>query len=738
MKKNLLLVTIIFICEVLIYSANDECSVLSCSSLNADTGKKCFLTSTGCIASPECSSFTTEETCTSNAYTIQPLTSKCAWKSGQCSKVDIPCSEYSQVKVSGVICKDLKATSPMKCYLKNANEETEACIEEGCSGANQEECEAHFPINDNGEVDNLKKCVFENNQCLTKFKECQDHESNDDCISLKASDPSTKKCILTTTNPIECKEEIIKCEGYTYTSGTTNQETECEAITSKIEISDPHLKCTWKNNQCITVKKECNDIEIVNDGETSINQDKANICISHVLDDQSKRCYIKENICKEQYKTCKSYSDNVSNKNENDCKDIVEDSSSKCVLEGNNCVKKQRSCNDNDLTSATCNFRLNDTHVCKYESTCKEAENYITCSKYTGNDTEKCESIVPPESNMKCILKEDSRCTLITKECEEYIGNKEDECINNYKPLDDNYECSFKLPENGSNKQCLKWPKAKEGYCSDYRGSDKTICESIIPINKGETYSIKCYFENGKCIRKEVPCSEGNDAIQCASIIPKNHKKICKYLTSSGTTTCTEQHKTCEDFNGDKSVESNYKNICENIISIDGKICSHQNGNEENPMGTCSGQLRVCDEFDRSTFPNICESIPLNDMTKKCVYTNNGDCKMETKSCLELVFNGNESGIEEKCRSIQNVGENNVCVLRSDRRGCIIIDKSKDSKTPSSSSGSNKNPSKSQGSSNSGTTGTNKKSESEQGNDNNSGKDTYINKLLIIILCLLF
>ena len=50
---------------------------------------------------------------------------------------------------------------------------------------------------------------------------------------------------------------------------------------------------------------------------------------------------------------------------------------------------------------------------------------------------------------------------------------------------------------------------------SVYKGKDKDICESIIPMradSESDSFSIKCVLQNGFCSKVEKPYSNGKNA----------------------------------------------------------------------------------------------------------------------------------------------------------------------------------------------------------------------------------
>ena len=73
----------------------------------------------------------------------------------------------------------------------------------------------------------------------------------------------------------------------------------------------------------------------------------------------------------------------------------------------------------------------------------------------------------------------------VPKECDSYKGNSEYECINNYKPLDENYKYVFR-GETTIESFYFQLDELKDG-----------IFWCTIEINEEKT--IKCYINGFKC-----------------------------------------------------------------------------------------------------------------------------------------------------------------------------------------------------------------------------------------------
>lgn len=717
MNIKFLLFVILFFCQNILIYTEDDCSVFSCSKLDADeTNQKCIFSSTCTSYYSSCEGLETGK-CDDTHSKPNELTKKCLWNiestPAKCEEKERVCSDYTSTPPpSGLACESLPAGENHCITLHNG-----LCKEEsGCPTTDvKTECEKHKPLHlTTFYWENLKICTLIEGQCGSRLKLCDEIEEGDKCEDL-SSGHNKKKCVTTTEG---CEPKFINCEDYAGEDiDETKNEEECEEISDYIQDKDTH-KCIWKNNACSKVKKECSEFTEAT-------------CEKHTPENELKRCVYKEiggiQKCYELYKKCSDYTDEETNP-ENFCKAIEEDSYHYCDYDSSKnpkCQKKQNTCEGQSI-SICGTIELNDTFKCEYdddEGKCIEVRHYKDCNLYTGNDATVCKNIIPQESNKKCILKNDSQCVSVTKECEEYVGINEYECVNNYKPLDEQKICIFK------DNDCISSFK----YCSDYLGSDPNICSKIVPYNNGENYSIKCQMNDGICERVDIPCSDGGeDPKVCSSIIPKDSNKKCILKESI----CTEDYKTCKAYNDDTNVKTIEESKCTDIISNDGKTCVYtagaSTGTEQEKRGTCkSNSNRKCDnEFDIETFENACVSIKLSDISKQCVYNKlNGECTIESKTCSELSFNGNENGIEEICKSAK-ASENKKCIISSDKTHCIEVDSSLVIDDSGDNGGNSNNDNNQENSNNN--------NDNNQENKPNSGKEIYLNTLLIIILCLLF
>lgn len=673
----------------------------SCIGFLPGTNKRCIFNKNKCETHYDKCEYITEEIkdkCNSNIPDPTKETddkNKCYWEGSSCNAVERKCTEYADIK--DILnfpksCKDLVATSSKKCILDESNNCIEALA--GCNsytGDLESECNDYKSIDLNNKVIPSNKCAF-------------DSSSNPKCYDLP----------------------LITCDAYNKLVTVPDKRvgTDCtKIIPYKDEQIDEHSKCEFDTSQkCTNKEKKCSEIE-----------DEI-ICRDHILEDTEKQCIFKNNQCLEQYKTCSLYNTKVTTKTKPECIAIQESAAKRCnFTDEGTCVSVDKEeCNEYQSGEpeefCTKIKEANTTHRCAFiNNQC--IEQFKTCNSYVSQNNEVlnreiCESIIHTSPNKRCILKNDTTCVEKKKECSDYTGDLETECITNYEPLDEtNYKCAFK------DNKCIEIPSYS--YCSQYIGKDKNICESI---NLSDSPTYKCSLVNERCQKVEKPCLDGKNIEGCEGITPKDSKKECVFLNGI----CTEQYKTCEDYNDDANVKKITRDICESIISKetdnDGntviKTCVYAEGAGE-AKGSCTSRKKYCEDFSSELYQTNCNSIPLTDKTQKCIY-NAGTCSVSKKNCLDVIFPVGEKDIETKCNSLPVEGQNKICTVRSDNKGCKEEDKPKDpSNSPTTTTTT---PSK-------GGSTTKKDTNSNndgQGEGNNSGKEIYLNELLIIILCLLF
>ena len=469
MIKKFLLFATLLISQKLIICA-DECSVFSCSQLgpSAEAGQTCSYTDTGCESIfTSCGELTSGDDCSTAKVKFTSKTQECYWNEAaeggaKCQLKQKECSDYESTKPP-VPCEDLKASTGKYCITVGSY-----CKEETGCPSDKDTCTDHKPLDTNHKWDHLRICEQTTDGCQSKLKLCDDYEGNgDECSKLSTSDNTKKKCVLESAS--SCVEKDKVCEGYTGTNAA-----ECEAISNYIEDQNIY-KCEYESSgssgNCKKKRKECSDFT----EETS--------CNNYTPEDSKKRCVFTTiggtEKCYELPKKCSDLDGDI--KDEPHCKAIIEDPYSECVWksDSNSCQKKQNVCESDDHNSApTCDIIFIDSaHKCEYiDSKCVKVDYYTNCNLYTGNDRTKCEQIIPPESNKRCILQNDKQCVSVPKECESYSGSSEYECINNYKPLDENYKCVF----DSINSKCQKELKYQKEYC--YQGDEnQATCEAIIP-----------------------------------------------------------------------------------------------------------------------------------------------------------------------------------------------------------------------------------------------------------------
>lgn len=692
--------------------SEDICSNIKFKSDETDTNKKrCVHEGNKCkVYYNKCNDINNEVDCNSNKPQ-SPAENSCSWdgEKNKCNPVIKECSQYAVLRNSGVLCKQLVASDNTKeCVLEN-----DVCVEKtaeiaGCNlytGNVATECEGYLPVikPDDDSKDNYipqnYRCEFndgKNPKCYPILKPCSDYKNEGDCntYSTVVQDPTKTRCFFEDGH---CKEKPIICEA----ADSTN----CNSITPYIVddsdysiVIDEHSVCKY-DSSCIKVDRECNNITT------------SNLCNAHVFTDSRKdikKCVYKGSTCKEVYKTCDIYEEKATTKAKEDCEDIfIEDTFYSCSFEDNKCkTVEKKNCEDGNGNNCGLIKLYNKTFYCiqDIEDTSKCKEQFRECNS-NENDRNKCESNIPYNAHKQCILKHDSECVLTTKKCDD--ANDVEEC-KNYEPYDTiNNECIY----DSTDLKCIELPK-QFNYCSDYTGKDPTICQSINPLNsegKSYSYPVKCNIVENKCKLIEK-CEDVESKEECFAIKLKDTNKICYYDNTNNE--CIEQYKDCSSVNS-ISTDAEKKTTC---VNLKVETCSYDDSTKK-----CSSDEK-CAPFNVDLLAANCLSLTtsLNDKTKKCQYASgSGRCSKTKKNCLEIkAYLSNLTNDEKKdlCKN-EKVEECNLNICKESEQ--------EQSTDTSKTNGDNNN-------------NQNNDSGNDNGNNSNYSRRQYLNKLFILILCLLF
>ena len=427
------------------------------------------------------------------------------------------------------------------CILVNdyqCKEQYRTCeIYDSLSDKNEKECNSIVYY---GEPSS--KCVFENNHCTKKKKECKEITDSTVCNS-HVLDDTNKMCVFENG---QCKEEYKSCSDYNNVA--KKNEKNCKAI--KIYSADKTnvdytKKCIYKNNVCQEESlTQCSDYDSDLDKKYCTKIDLGSY----------KKCVIKDNKCTQIYITCPENREEITKE---ECESIIPlDESKKCNFEGtNNCAQKEKECSE---------YTGTDSYVCQKcistesDKKCfienrKCVAKYTECEKYAGNDSEICKKIIPYDNIYgdiwKCVMGE-TNCEKALKKCEE---------VNSYQ------ECESLSLQLTGNKNCVFiGGKCKEQYkdCQSYNVNGveaikKDICESI--VIKDITGKIKCsYTESGSCEISSKECTDfkpENYAYMCGSLPDLIGKTLpigikCFYTNSE----CSDINQSCSELSSNSDV----------------------------------------------------------------------------------------------------------------------------------------------------------------------------------------
>lgn len=480
---------------------------------NFDYSKACYFSDNHCKTKiRECSDNISPDECTLYSGNVLPYinTDKiCVFSEYQCKEQYKTCELY--------------------------NEKVDA------SNRNEKACKAiiYYDIEKNA-FDYSYKCIFENNVCKKKKKDCNEITEQNLCINHVLDDDENKMCVFENG---KCKEEYKSCSDYNKVAN--KNEKNCKAI--KIYSADKtNIDYTKK---CIYESNVCQEKELTQCSDYDSDLDKK-YCTNINLGTY-KKCVIKDNKCTRKYIACPGNNE-VNTKDE--CESILPlDQSKKCILDrSNNCIQEKKECSQYTGTDSYDCQQCTSSEVDKkcFIENGKCVAKFTECEKYKGNDAEICKKIIPYDSSgnylgniNKCIM-DRTNCKMTLKECDE---------ANNYQ------ECALlsaeKIKASSNIKNCVfKGGKCKEQYkdCDTYKNNnsgqiDKGICESIVIPEGRCLYTVS--GESANCAKVNKQCSDFQAEDYGAVCVPEPNipgvtlpiNIKCLYTNSQ----CIDYNKSC-------------------------------------------------------------------------------------------------------------------------------------------------------------------------------------------------
>ena len=497
------------------------------------------------------------------------------------------------------------------------------------------------------------------------------------CQSL-APDSSNQQCSFSNN---KCQQVyIVLCEQYTVKTGETINNNIC----SLLGTSDPKYKCQANTgtNKCEEVERKCEEYK--GEGDTSCENLKAG---------EGQYCVLSNNKCAAHYKKCDSITDNENNKCNNNLPLPTEYSTekySKCEWK-TTCEAVDRTCSE---------YKTYKAFLSKYQVNCKDLK---------PSDT---------SDDNKCVL-DNGECKEAKADCGDYDGDEENVC-NKYKPIDSNSDynevlSNFKCGiENGG---CTQIPKT----CLDYKEGE-VECEQLISSKEGAGNKIRCSLQDKKCVEKYTTCGAYNDFVEkakrseneCTEIQPlvvedTTLKSLStdpihiKCYFDKDSQECKEGKKECTEMKDSTSCNAHTR-----LLENEYKACYFKNSKCIEQFASCENYQAHEDKEKQNS--KDCIAIREDSPTERCVFTaktGNSDPKCETveKKCSDF----SSDNFKNICTSIgsQCVYNNGACTT------LIEKEKEKEKECPKC------------------------ECTSKEKDDNNSGNEKYLNKILIFITCLL-
>ena len=329
----------------------------------------------------------------------------------------------------------------------------------------------------------------------------------------------------------------------------------------------------------------------------------------------------------------------------------------KCKWDGNSCTPTDKLCEDYDSTwGDTCGDLKPETgkgDQCRLSYSKKCTPHFNSCGSITKQD--QCNNNILIDKTKKCVWKNNA-CTEETRSCDDSYHLLQSSDCTNLKALDTNKKCFY------LNKACSEYYES----CEDYKGSNKTICENLTPINSaknGYDTSKNCTFDasaTNKCQTKDIMCLDyilkgEEDNQTCYLLTASDSNKHCIYDFEKGQ--CREEYKSCQVYNDLTGVQKK-KEICEAITLI---------GDDQNKKcvfkdNACQEEPKKCSDYKLYEPVKYCTEISkaLEDKDHKACKFNGTACIEDYITCGSYI-DGND---KKTCESI--FLDKGQCILKQD------------------------------------------------------------------------
>ena len=496
-----------------------------------------------------------------------------------------------------------------KCLLIDGqtceyNSELQKCGDK-CSSGNSNTCTSLIPPNHS-----THNCEYTSGACQPVQQFCAAYYGYDvhECSKYKSPDGADYRCYIA-YNGGSCSSYSNKCAGF------NSDQSNCEN-----HVPFPYTnKCVYSETTTgSTTQKRCTESDrYCDDNYYGITAD-----ICHSLKSTSgKACFFNGGSCREDYEGCKGYDELDCGRTNGEYPRKQTESGddydylNKCYWSANTgtsgeCVSRRRKCYEFDDTNDDEKLCLQLEAIdpskkkCIYDGT-KCIEEYKSCKLYNDNESvknrEECERIIPEDSTKLCYFNEEGN------QCEE-------------RDIFTN--------------------------CEDYKGNDKSICESII----SKATNSRCILEkDSTCKERTFNCTDTNIKYQCLTYAkPSDSSKKCVF--DSGK--CLEVYKTCEDY-----LENNEYN-CNHLNLYDGKQCFYDSNR-------CRSKNRVClDALSEDECKLIAETGVSDPDRKICDYVSFSDpTAIPSVACIENYkycsdYRGDDSYVCQDIKPYDESGKN--------------------------------------------------------------------------------
>lgn len=270
-----------------------------------------------------------------------------------------------------------------------------------------------------------------------------------------------------------------------------------------------------------------------------------------------------------------------------------------------------------------------------------------------------------------------STCTTINTNCRFTEPNKKCFELSSCSSGNNDQDTCLKIIPSANDEKCTYDPGTKvcsqvKKECNEYNTlqintvTTKITGDKCSTLSPGTGTGIRCALDNNDVCGIHQNNCNNFDRISCPNNIPSNSAKECSWVTESGSSSCQEVPRKCNNYLKEFATSQDY---CDDLETSDpNKKCIYLDGKCSESYPTC--REYGIDSITCSTKWPLTSNNKAYDFSKKCKFnTNDNICEAVSRKCADYQpLYGDD---KNKClNTLQPEDSNKHCIYDEENDSC--------------------------------------------------------------------